>query len=255
MFEHIEVQAEGRRGAIWLNRPAKLNPLGTQTLRELAAAARWLDAQPELAVVVVGGRGRAFSAGADLAGFPAPDAPGAREAADLGRAMADALEAMRAVTVARLQGWCVGGGLVLAAACDLRIADEDARFSIPEVDLGIPLAWGGIPRLLREIGPALTRELVMTCREFGPQEALAAGFLNRVVPARMLDAAVEELAGAVAARPRLPVQATKRHVNAVTAQAIGLARSWNDADSLLAGLLDAECEAARRAYLTRRGDG
>ena len=70
---------------------------------------------------------------------------------------------MRALTIARIQGWCVGGGLVLAAACDLRLAADTARFSIPEVDLGIPLAWGGIPRLVREIGPALTKELVLTC--------------------------------------------------------------------------------------------
>ena len=67
----------------------------------------------------------------------------------------------------------MGGGLVLAAACDLRIAAASARFSIPEIDLGIPLAWGGIPRLVREIGPALTKELVITCREFSPQEAQA----------------------------------------------------------------------------------
>ena len=80
-----------------------------------------------------------------------------------------------------MHGWCVGGGLVLAAVCDLRVAGRSARFSIPEVELGIPLAWGGIPRLVREIGPALTKELVMTCREFGPDEAKAAGFLNRVV--------------------------------------------------------------------------
>ena len=72
--------------------------------------------------------------------------------------------------------------MVLAAVCDLRLAAETARFRIPEVELGIPLAWGGIPRLVREIGPALTKELVMTCRDFGPDEARAAGFLNRVVP-------------------------------------------------------------------------
>jgi enoyl-CoA hydratase/carnithine racemase len=99
--------------------------------------------------------------------------------------MADALEAMRALSIAAIHGWCVGGGLVLAAACDLRIAAEDARFSIPEVDLGIPLAWGGIPRLVREIGPALTKEWCTAAlrRDRGP----GGGLLNRVV-AGALDA-------------------------------------------------------------------
>ena len=70
--------------------------------------------------------------------------------------MAEALTATQAVTIAAIHGHCVGGGVVLAAACDLRVVAEDVRFVIPEVDLGIPLAWGGIPRLVREIGPAAT---------------------------------------------------------------------------------------------------
>ena len=181
------------------------------------------------------------------------DSEALREAADAGRSMADALEAMRAVTIARLQGWCVGGGLVVAAACDLRVAADSARFSIPEIDLGIPLAWGGIPRLVREIGPALTKELVITCREFSPAEAQAAGFLNRVVAEADLDASVDSLADQVASRPVLPVAATKAHVNAVTAQMVGTARAWSDADSRVGGLLDPECEAARQAYVRARG--
>ena len=88
--------------------------------------------------------------------------------------MAEAMENLSAVSVASIRGHCVGGGVVLAATCDLRIAASDARFSIPEIDLGIPLAWGGIPRLVREVGPALTKELVMTCRPFGADEARAA---------------------------------------------------------------------------------
>jgi len=142
---------------------------------------------------------------------------------------------------------------VLAAACDLRVASESARFSIPEIDLGIPLAWGGIPRLVREIGPALTKELVITCREFSPQEAQAAGFLNRVVTDGELDAVVQALAAQVAAKPAMPVIATKRHVNAVTAQMVGTARAWSDADGLVGGLLDPECGAARQDYIKGRG--
>ena len=252
MFATLEVAVDGPVGTLWLNRPHRLNALSVEVLRELAAAAHWFDGQAGVRVVIVGGRGRAFSAGADLDGFPTAGDAGVREAADLGRLMADALEGMRALTIARIQGWCVGGGLVLAAACDLRIAATSARFSIPEIDLGIPLAWGGIPRLVREIGPALTKELVITCREFGPQEAQSAGFLNRVVADSELDAAVQALAAQVAAKPAMPVAATKNHVNAVTAQMVGTMRAWSDADSLVGGLLDPECAAARAAYASAR---
>ncbi len=253
MFDTLEVDVHDRVGTLYLNRPERLNALSTRTLEELALAAHWFDERDEVRAVIVGGRGRAFSAGADLDGFPGIDDRGLREAADAGRIMAEAIEGMRAVTIAAIHGWCVGGGLVLASACDLRLAAQTARFSIPEIDLGIPLAWGGIPRLVREIGPALTKELVITCREFDAAEARAAGFLNRVVAADELEQAARALAAQVVAKPSLPVVATKRHTNAVTAQMVGAMRAWSDADSLIAGLLDPECNAAREAYLKNRG--
>ena len=140
---------------------------------------------------------------------------------------------------------------MLAGCCDLRIAADDTRFSIPEVDLGIPLAWGGIPRLVREIGPALTKELVMTCRPFGPDEAFAAGFLNRVVPADEVMSQVEDLAEELCTKSALTLQATKRHVNAVAESMSNAGRNWNDADSLVAALYDPESRAAADRYLER----
>ncbi|MDP6978203.1 MAG: enoyl-CoA hydratase/isomerase family protein [Myxococcota bacterium] len=254
MFETLDVKAGGAVGRITLNRAKKLNPLSTQTLAELEAAAYWFDEQPDVKAVVVSGAGRAFSAGADLSTFQGPQGDvDTRAAADQGRKMADALENMRAISVAAIRGWCVGGGLVLAAACDLRIAAEDARFSIPEIDLGIPLAWGGIPRLVREVGPALTKELVLTCRPFDAQEAKAAGFLNRLVPDADLDATANELAESIAAKASHAIFSTKRHVNAVTEQMVGTMRSWSDADGLVTALGDEECAEARRTYLKDRG--
>lgn len=255
-FSTIEVSSDRSRGAITLNRPDKLNALSSTMLAELIEAALLFDSMPNVKVVVVGGRGRAFSAGADLAAFSggdgsAPSAADSREAADLGRRMAEAVESMRAVTVARIHGHCVGGGLVLAAACDLRVAADDVRFSIPEVDLGIPLAWGGIPRLVREMGPALTKELVMTCRPFSAGEAQAAGFLNRVVPPAELDPAVDGLVGQLEAKSALTLTATKRHTNAVTEGMVGVARAWNDADSLVTALRDPESRSVAAAYLER----
>jgi enoyl-CoA hydratase/carnithine racemase len=254
-FSEIAVNVDGPRGDITLNRPAKLNPLSTTTLNELVSAARYLDTLAEVKVVVVAGNGRAFSAGADLASFTTAESSAAvaRDAADAGRRMAEAIEAMRAVTIAKIHGHCVGGGVVLASACDLRIAADDTRFSIPEVDLGIPLAWGGIPRLVREIGPARTKELVMTCRPFGAAEALAAGFLNRTVPASDLAGAVDELVGQLTGKSALTLTATKRHTNAVTESMVGTVRAWNDADSLVTALRDPESRAAGAAYLKGLG--
>ena len=252
MFNTLDVSADGAIGRLWLNRPDKLNPLSSETLQELGRAAAWFNEQPEVRAVIVGGHGRCFSAGADLSTFTGGGDDSLRGAADYGRLMADAIEGMNTITVARIQGWCVGGGVVLAAACDLRVAALDCQFSIPEVALGIPLAWGGIPRLVREIGPALTKELVITCRPFSAEEAHQSGFLNRVVEEEELDANVDELVAAVVDKPRFPVWATKRHVDAVTRQMVGLDRSWNDADGLVSATLDPECAAARDAYVASR---
>jgi enoyl-CoA hydratase/carnithine racemase len=254
LFETLSVEFRGAIGELRLDRPEKLNALSIQTLEEIAAAARYFDEQRDVKVVVVSGAGRAFSAGADLASFSHALGDGSskttHEVAEIGRRMADSLEAMRALSIARIHGWCIGGGFVLASACDLRVASEDARFSIPEVDLGIPLTWGGIPRMVREIGPALTKELVLTCRPFDAEEARSMGFLNRVVPAEALDSEVHALATSLSRKASHALFSTKRHVNAITDQMVGTSRSWADADSMVAAFQDEECKQIRRDYLT-----
>lgn len=253
-FHELTASIDGTVGRLTLNRPDKLNPLSVTMLDEIARATRWFD-QQGAKVVVVAGAGRAFTAGADLSTFESTGDDSGIDtwgAAERGRRMAEAMEAMEALAIASIRGWCVGGGVVLAAACDLRIASDDARFSIPEVDLGIPLAWGGIPRLVREIGPAAAKELVLTCRPFTAAEARSFGFLNRVVAADELEVATDELATTIDAKARFTITATKQHVNAVAGQMVGTERSWSDAGALVQAFADDECRAVRRRYLDQR---
>ena len=253
-FTNLTVDSDGPVGRITLARPASLNALSRATLAELVEAAREMDSRREVKVVVVSGEGRSFSAGFDLNDFVAPDPDfTVRDTADLGRQMAEAVTNMRALTVAAIHGHCVGGGLVLAASCDLRVATHDAVFSVPEVDLGIPLAWGGIPRLVREIGPAATKELVLTCRRFGSEEAKSLGFLNTIVPGDELMAHVGRLAETLAAKPGYALRSTKQQVNAVTEEMVGTGRNAADADALVFALHDDESREASRRYLAGRG--
>ena len=154
-YETITATIEHGIGRLTLDQPDKLNPLGTNTLQDIIDATTWFNKE-NVSVVIVSGNGRAFTAGFDLREFTNTDSTG-KDGAVLGREMAEAVDRMKPVTIASLHGYCIGGGVVLASACDLRIASENTTFSIPEVDLGIPLAWGGIPRLVREIGPAMTK--------------------------------------------------------------------------------------------------
>ena len=250
----LQHRADEPVATLLLNRPDRLNALSRELLSEIPIACRWLDETTAIKAVVVRGAGRAFSSGFDLNDFNTmDDSMSATESADLGRLATDALTDVRPMTVGAVHGHCVGGGLLIAAACDLRLASDDVRFSIPEVDLGIPLAWGGIPRMVREFGPAITKELVLTCRPFGAEEAHSLRFLNRVVPGDELVAAAEALAAELASKPGFSLRATKTQVNAVMDEIAGVGRNANDAHTLTVALHDPESQAASRAYLESRG--
>lgn len=242
----IDVTVDGDIGGLRLNRPDRLNALTSSVMSSVIEAAEWFDARTQVRVVVISGAGDAFCAGVDIVEF---GSLGSLEASlpafRLGAAFVSTVESMRPITIAALHGSVVGGGVVLAAACDLRVAAEATSFSIPEVDLGIPLLWDAIPRLVREIGPARTRELVMTCRPFTAVEAENMGFVNRVVPAVDVFTAANAFAREVAARPAVPVEMTKRQV----AAALGTGSFLTDAEALGAVLTDAESRARRDEYL------
>ncbi len=249
----LRLTGEGAIRTLTLARPERLNALSVTLLTELVEISRWLDAEPEVKVVIVRGEGRAFCAGFDLANFTDTDAAPPGETAELGRRMADAVTDMRPLTIAAVHGHCIGGGLVLAAACDLRLAATSARFAIPEVDLGIPLGWGGIPRLVRELGPAITKELVLTCRPFDANEAASLRFVNRVVADDELEAAVAALAQELAGKPAYALRTTKEQVNAVAEEMGGTRRNATDRDLIVGALHDPESRATALEYLARRG--
>ncbi|MEK7411096.1 MAG: enoyl-CoA hydratase/isomerase family protein [Actinomycetota bacterium] len=252
-FATLDITVDDRVATLEFARPQNLNALSRQCLSEVITASTWLGQQSQIRVVIVRGQGRAFCSGFDLGDFAQADPNmSPRESGDLGRLATEALTNVPQITIAAIHGHCVGGGVVLAAACDLRIASDDARFSIPEVDLGIPLAWGGIPRLVREIGPAATKELVLTCRPFDADEAKQLRFVNTVVPRVDLDAHVRNLANSLAIKSSLVLRMIKAQVNAVTEEMIGTMHSISDTDSLVVATHDHESRTAGAAYIESR---
>lgn len=260
-FETLTVETNGNIGRLTLDNPAGNNSLGPLALKELAQAAHWFNQQIDVTVVIVSGKGKWFSPGADIKGFPTADNPPEsgsgkwleeRERGQLGYRMAEAIEGMRAITIAQVHRVCVGGALVLMLACDLRLVAEGTYFSIPEVDIGIPLAWGGIPRMMREIGPARTKELVMTCRPFTPEEALQMGMINRVVPVDQLAAEVDELAQQLAAKPVVPMVITKEHVNQIGKTMTAGMTGYADGDALVGLLNSPQTIEAMTEYVAAR---
>lgn len=251
----VRVELRERVGRIVLSRPDRLNALTLEVQQAILDAAGELSAEPDVRVVVVGGDGGTFTSGADLgllAGFHGAGAV-ERDDADLGRRMIDAVAAIPAVTIARIEGHCVGGGVVLAAACDLRYAADDTYFSIPEVDLGIPLGWGGVPRMVRAIGAARTLELVGTCRSFSAADAFEWGFLTAAVARRDLGGVVDGVAGVLAAKPEYALRQVTRTVRDAAESMAPAMGMTGDADLLLGAIGNEESAAAARSYLERFG--
>ncbi|MEB2346384.1 MAG: enoyl-CoA hydratase/isomerase family protein [Deltaproteobacteria bacterium] len=253
-WQTLETERDGAILRVWLARPARRNALDTTALEEIAALFAGLQRDYATRVVVLGGRGVSFCAGADRRSPPGRErmavASGAggrerRQAAQIGLRACRAIEECEVVTIARIHGHAVGGGLALALACDFRIAAEDTVFSIPEVDLGIPLGWGASARLVHEIGAARAREAILLCERFDARRAEAWGALHRAVPAAELDAVVEDWARRLAAKPELAVHMTKTQLRAYALAARLGDVTENDGDLLAAASRE---EPARRAF-------
>ena len=250
-FEHIDVQFGDPVATITLDRPSKLNAITLTMLSELIEAAEHIS-ESAARTVVLSGAGTSFSGGMDTEAFSLgplfePDANLRYDAAKLGGRAALALENMPQIGIAALSGHVVGGGVVLAAACDLRVAEKNTVFSIPEVDIGIPLAWGGVERLVREFGPARTKELILTCRPFSAEEAHHAGFLSSIVGEGEALRAATDLAETIAGKLPFAVTTTKRHV----AEILKGDLSRDDALGLVNALDDPDWQRYRDEYMER----
>ena len=204
----IERRTAGLVARLTIEREAKLNSLDSATLEGIAQAMRELPGEVR-AVVLTGTGARAFAGGASVDELAALDPVTAREFITRVHDACDALRECPVPVIARVNGYCLGAGLELAAACDLRIAAAEAVFGMPEVRLGVPSVVEAalLPRL---IGAGRARWLVLTGENIGAAQALEWGLVERVVPAAQLDAAVEAALGALLAAGDAALRAQKR---------------------------------------------
>jgi enoyl-CoA hydratase/carnithine racemase len=215
----VRLERAGAIAVITLDRPEKLNALSPREHLELQRICTELGADFETRVVILTGAGRAFSAGADLSNFREAGKPSndleRRHRARIGDRTVAAIDALDQITIAAINGPCVGGGAVLALACDMRVIDRSAWISIPEVEIGMPLTWGALPLLVREIGPARTIEVVTTCERIPAEQALAYGMVNHVTAGGGALARAQEIAASTVKQSAVPVAMTKTTVRAL----------------------------------------
>jgi enoyl-CoA hydratase/carnithine racemase len=220
---NVTLVRDGRIATLTLDRSEYRNSLSDDMLKELIEALTGLRDDRSSHVVIVTGAPPVFSAGAH---FPARRGMSAEERRQvflstpnqfrrLFERVTTLLESLEQATIAMVNGHAIGGGFGLTLACDFRWAAAEAMFSIPEVDLGVPLGVASTTRFVRLVGPARAKEIIMECRRYTAAEAHAMGLVHRVMPGAQLSAAVREYAAILAAKPFAPLAQVKARINAI----------------------------------------
>jgi enoyl-CoA hydratase/carnithine racemase len=213
------IRFEAADGIVWitLNRPEALNALNMAMREALPAAIRHAEADSTVRVMVLRGAGdRAFCAGADIKEFAEVPSPPDYRQSRVHDSWIRAFDEARKPIIASIHGHCLGGGLEIALACDIRIAAEDAVFGFPETGLGIMTGVGGSQRLPRVVGLGQALDLMLTGERIPAVRAQAIGLVTRLVPREALPQATAELAARLAARAPLAVEFAKEAVRAAT---------------------------------------
>ena len=253
-YETLKVQRDGALMLVRFNRPEKKNAINRQMHLELQAVCRQLADDFETRVVILSGEGGVFSSGADTSEWrdsASNNELEVRNTSGIGSRTSAAIEGLDQITIAAVQGFAIGGALVLTACCDLRVAGESTWFSIPEVELGLPLGWNALPRLAREIGHARALELTVTCERFNAAKAYEYGLVTHLAPDAEVKGKARELAERIIANPPLPVALTKATMKALKRGSEMGDAVYSDADLLLYSRLMAQ----RRARLEKEGRG
>ncbi|MEX1280775.1 MAG: crotonase/enoyl-CoA hydratase family protein, partial [Acidimicrobiia bacterium] len=246
----IEVEHRGHVAVLWLDRPDKLNAFGPEMWEEIPLAVRSLDEDENVRAIVVAGRGRAFTAGLDLAAYGASLAQGSdlggeepagvtarqRLRLDILR-MQDTMSVFADVdtpTIAAVHGWCLGAGMDLITACDIRICAADAVFGVRETRIAMAADVGTLQRLPRIIPAGFAAELIYTGKDIDAERAREIGLVNSVEPdAEAALAAAIAIADDIAANAPLAVRGSKHMVRANDGRTVGealeLMALWNSA--------------------------
>lgn len=253
-YQTLEIERRNGVATIWMDRPEVFNAFDEQLIDELDQACSEVDEDASVRVVVLAGRGRHFSAGADLNWMRRAAASSeAENLADSRRfaAMLRHLAQLTKPSIARVQGAALGGGTGLAAACDMAIASDDASFATSEARFGIIPAVIS-PYVLRAIGPRHALRYFQSAERFGAAEAKAMGLVGEVVPRDQLDVALERLVEALLSCGPQAQLAAKELVEAIDGRPIDEATSEETARRIARQRTTAEAQEGFAAFFDKR---
>ena len=252
--ERLNAHKDGALGWVTFNNPERRNAVSLDMWQGIPLALAQLEADPEVRVIVFRGAGdKAFVSGADISQFERER--GSHEAnqrySESAAAATRAMERLAKPAIAMIRGFCMGGGLVIALSCDLRIASDDAKFGIPAARLGLGYGYEGVQRLVEVVGPTLTSEILFTARQFSAAEASTMGLINRVTSVDELENLVREYAAMISNNAPLTLRAAKLAIKQT--QQDPQRRKLDEVRAAVAACFDSEDYAeGRRAFAEKR---
>lgn len=248
----IQVIDEGAVLRLVLDRPKQLNALNDAVRQVIAQTLNDLMERPEVRLLVVSGAGASFCSGADLKTTSYPKVEGdwstRRNRTSTWQRVLEQIERIPQVTIASMRGHIIGGGALLATACDFRVISDTAVLRIPELALGIPNVWNGTPLLAREVGLPTARDWVMTTRKVAAEELKESRWAQRLVADDQLEAATQALVDELLAVPPAALAMTRSMTSALGRSAGGMALGWADADLQQWALTEQEYQDTVRRY-------
>jgi enoyl-CoA hydratase/carnithine racemase len=253
-WRHITVTRRDAVVEVALARPEARNALNGELMDELTEAARLLRLRPDVLAVILTGTEAYFSAGADLSASQARAAQGlleARRSVMAGPDLCRAWEEIEAVTIAAIEGYCIGGASALAVSCDFRVMGEGAYMRLPEVPLGMNMSWRTLPKLVALAGPSRAKQYVMFGEAADAQRCLAWGLADEVTAPREALAAARRWAEKVTALPPLPVRMTKEAINAIASSG-AQASIYMDRDQFLLATRTGDYQEGIAAFREKR---
>ncbi|MGE0223658.1 MAG: enoyl-CoA hydratase [Acetobacteraceae bacterium] len=251
--DNMLAEIDGAIGWMVFNKPSRRNAVSLDMWEAIPDILDRFEADPAVRVIVLRGAGDvAFVSGADISQFEK-----ARSGPEMNAHYERVLEAATGrliacpkPTIAMIGGWCIGGGMAIAACCDLRIATEESRFGIPAARLGVGYAAAGVKRLMDLVGPAFTKEIFLTGRHFTAAEAVAMGLLNRVVTGAELESYTREYCSLIAENAPLTMHALKHTVGELLR---GDDADLESCEHLVAACFESEdFIEGRRAFMEKR---
>jgi enoyl-CoA hydratase/carnithine racemase len=255
-MDMVSIERRGRIAIVRYDRGDGRNALSLEACRQLTRAARSFDDDPEVSAVVLTGAASVFTLGADLRDAELAQARSAplaerRLRMQTGGRMCRAWAELEPLTIVAIEGWCVGGGAALAVSCDLRVAAESATLYVPEIERGMNLSWGAVPRIAHLVGPARAKRVTILAEKLPAAQALEWGLVDQVAPAGGALAAALALAERAASLPPVPVRMIKQAIDA-SVTALDRATSHADFDQFALAASSGDFAEGTKAFLERR---